>query len=72
MSVVVFAGAACLNGATCHDRVGSFYCQCPPGNNKFIKKILKLLFTLRDIWHFQAKQGCYATSMTLVHQTLVM
>lgn len=25
------AGAACLNGATCYDRVGSFYCQCPPG-----------------------------------------
>uniref|UniRef100_A0A6G1SNF6 Neurogenic locus Notch protein n=1 Tax=Aceria tosichella TaxID=561515 RepID=A0A6G1SNF6_9ACAR len=23
--------AACENNATCHDRVGNFYCECPPG-----------------------------------------
>lgn len=25
------AAASCVNGATCHDKVGSFYCECRPG-----------------------------------------
>ena len=26
----------CLNGGTCHDRVGSYHCECPPGKTGLV------------------------------------